>query len=80
MHHYHLDKAIADDYQNFIVEEHLSPKGAITGFFEDGTGQHAVGFEANGNKENSSWHYVLIYDRENKRVKVIKYDYKKYQS
>lgn len=79
-HHYSLDKAVTDDYQNFISTNHLSPDGAIPGFFEDGTGQRAVQFEAESNSENASWHYVLIYDRGGKRVKVIKYGYKRYMS
>ena len=71
-HHYHLDKAIMDDYQDFIRKDNLFVSGAITGFYEDGTGQHAVEFEAFV-AGNESWHYAIIYDKENKRVKVVKY-------
>ena len=48
-------------------------------FFEDGMGQHAVEFEAFEHKKNASWHYVLIYDKQNKRINIIKYDYARYQ-
>jgi hypothetical protein len=54
--------------------------GAITGFYEDGAGQHAVEFVAFPPDENATWNYVLIYDKENKRIKEIKYGYTRYQS
>jgi hypothetical protein len=76
----HLDKIITDDYQDFITKNKLSTSGAITGFFEDETGQHAVGFEAFPPNENATWHYVLIYDKDNRRIKVIRYDYRSIQS
>lgn len=78
--HYHLDKAVVDDYQAFIKENRLSPNGALTGFYEDGAGQHAVSFEANPYDQNSTWRYTLIYDKNNKRIKVTKSDYHRYQS
>jgi hypothetical protein len=74
-HHYQLDKAITDDYQDFIAKNKLFLAGAVTGFYEDGTGQRAVEFEAFPPGENTSWHYVLIYNKENKRIKLIKYGY-----
>lgn len=45
-------------------------------FFEDGTGQHAVTFESYSDAGiigGTSWEYVLIYDKNNKRVKTIRY-------
>ncbi len=77
-----LDKAIRDDYQDYIQK--MSPKqrnhvGPIQ-LFEDGTGQHAVKFEVFENNTNASWQHVLIYDKENKRIKVIKYGYTRYMS
>lgn len=71
-HHYQLDKSVADDYQNFIAKNNLDLIGAITGFYEDGTGRHAVEFE--GYKNHTSWHYVLIYNKDNKRINLIKYN------
>ena len=73
-HHYQLDKAIADDYQNFISDKKLFPyypPDTITGFYEDGTGQHAIQTTI---PQNGTWLvYVLIYDQSNARIKVIKY-------
>jgi hypothetical protein len=85
-HHYQLDKMITDDYQDFLKKNSLDTT-AITGFYEDGTGQRAVEFEAfeigpnvKTSEINTSWHYVLIYDKENKRIKTIKYGCLHYQS
>ena len=71
--HYHLDQAIVEDYQNFIADKKKFPypPNTITGFFEDGKGQRAVALRIG--IDGTSWVYVLIYDRDNKRVKVIKY-------
>ena len=76
----HLDKTITDDYQDFIKKNGLAPDGAITGFYEDGKGQHAVEFAAFPPDQNATWNYVLIYDNENKRIKVIKWNHVRYQS
>jgi hypothetical protein len=78
-HHYQLDKAITDDYQDFIAKNKLDTLSAITGFYEDGTGQHAIEFEA-FNSGNTSWQYALIYDKEDKRIKVIRYNQRRYHS
>ena len=71
------DKAIGDDYHAYI--DKLSPKERNglrpTFYFEDGNGQHAVAIEIgiDGIWEGTYWKHVLIYDKENKRIKVIKY-------
>jgi hypothetical protein len=78
--HYHLEKSVTDDYETFIKTNNLKTFGPITGFFEDGTGQRAVEFEAFPGEPNASWNYVLIYNKENKRIRVIRYGYKRYQS
>jgi hypothetical protein len=75
-----LDKAITDDYQSFIAQNKLSLAGAITGFFEDGTGQHAIEFDTFPPNQNASLTYVLMYSKENKRIKVVKFGYRRYQS
>ena len=75
----HLNKAITDDYQTFIAQNKLYA-AAITGFYEDGTGQHAVQFEAFPPNQNASWQYVLVYDNKNKRIKAVKYGRIRYQS
>ncbi len=77
-----LDKAIQNDYQNYIQnlpEEKRKYIGAIN-LFEDGKGRHAVSIEIFESKVNASWRYALFYDKENKRVNVVKYGYRRYQS
>lgn len=76
----HLDNAISDDYHDFIIKNKLDLFGAIAGFYEDDTGQHAIEFEAFPPNQNATWHYVLIYTKENKRIKVIKYGYRRFLS
>ena len=41
------------------------------GFFEDGTGQRAVQFQIG--LKGTWWVYVLIYDQNDKRTRVVKY-------
>jgi hypothetical protein len=70
----HNNKAITDDYKDYI-EKNLSAEerkylGTIF-YFEDGTGQHAVKIEIGLN--GTWWEHVLIYDKDNKRIKTIKY-------
>src|SRR5437764_14506716 len=68
-----LDKAIRDDYEDYIKKlppEHLSFIGTIW-FFEDGTGQHAVSIERG--IRGKYWHNVLFYNQENHRAKVVIY-------
>src|SRR6266567_3226907 len=67
------DKAIRDDYQDYINK--LPPKkrnyvGSVF-FFEDGAGQQAVQIEID--LDGTRWEHVLIYDKNNKRVKEVKY-------
>jgi hypothetical protein len=71
------NKTVSDDYHAYINK--LPPKerkdvGSVF-YFEDGTGRHAVAIEVsiNGIFEGTEWKHVLIYDNENKRIKVIKY-------
>ena len=69
----YLDQAIRDDYQGYI--QTLSPEerrsaGPIH-LFEDEMGQHAVKIDIGVN--GTSWEHVLIYDKDNKRIKTIKY-------
>jgi hypothetical protein len=74
------NKAISDDYHDYISK--LSPEerkyvGPLQ-FFEDGAGQHAVEIEIALN--GTWWFHVLIYDKNNQRVKVIKYSPGGYRS
>jgi hypothetical protein len=69
------DQTIVKDYQDYI-QETLSGKGYFIDenniwFFKDGSGQHAIKIEI---PLNGVWReHVLIYDKDNKRIKVIKY-------
>jgi hypothetical protein len=67
------DQIIEKDYQDYIHKfspEERKYTGPIS-FFEDGTGQHAVVIEVDLN--GTAWNHVLFYDKDNKRIKVIKY-------
>ena len=67
------DPSIVSDYQNYI--ENLSPEEkrnmGPTLFFEDGTGQHAIDIVTG--ISGRLWRHILIYDKEDKRIKTIKY-------
>jgi hypothetical protein len=71
------DNVINKDCQDFIqilpIEQRQS---AVFGnCYEDGTGRHAVQIEVRveGLLSGIIWEYVLIYDQNDKRVKVVKY-------
>ena len=68
-----LDKAIVDDYHDYIQKLPAKARNGMGPifFYEDGTGQHAVAIETGWN--GTDWIYVLIYDKNNKRVSVVKY-------
>ena len=74
------DQVIVIDYQNYIQK--LPPdekKFAYPNhFYEDGMGQHAVQIEIPLN--GTWWEHVLIYDKDNKRIKTIKYSSGSYRS
>jgi hypothetical protein len=74
------DSTITKDYQDYIQklpsEEKRSARA--NGYYENGTGQHAVQIEVALN--GTWWNHVLIYDKTNKRIKVIKYSPGKYRS
>ena len=75
-----LDVAIKDDCQNYI--HGLPPKKwqfvNSTDFFENGVGQHAASIIIGIN--GTWWKHILIYDKDNKRIKVIKYSTGYYRS
>jgi len=77
-----LDKAIKDDYRDYIQnlppEERKFIDDNNIWFYEDMTNQHAVRIEIG---LNHVWYeHVLIYDRNNKRIKVIVYANGRYMS
>ena len=68
------NKAITNDYKNYI--QTLSPDEQkfiplVCNCYKDETGQHAVEITIGLNHTN--WRHVLIYDKDNKRIKTIKY-------
>jgi hypothetical protein len=77
------NRAITDDYKAYIKDLSLQTEDFVgaTDFFENGTGQHAVRIQIGMHRkwwdwmpENGThWEHILIYDKDNKRVKVIKY-------
>jgi hypothetical protein len=65
--------SITNDYHAYI--EQLPPEerkgvGPIQ-FYSNDTGGHAVRIEIA--MDGTDWGHVLIYDRQNKRIKVVKY-------
>ena len=77
-----LNQAIKDDYRNYVQTELLPKKYFIDEediwFYEDGTGQHAVRIDIPIN--GTYWEHVLIYNKDNKRIKLIKYSAGHYRS
>ena len=69
------DQFIEKDYNDYIQtlspeeKKYIGPYPAT--FFKDGTGQHAVKIEIGLN--GVWWEHVLIYDKNGKRVRTIKY-------
>jgi hypothetical protein len=67
------NKAVIDDYQDYIrnLPHHDRQFVGSINSLEDGTGQHAITIQEGIN--GTYWIHVLIYDKDNKRIKVIKY-------
>jgi hypothetical protein len=74
------NKLVVDDYQGYIKK--LPPDemklAYVNHVFEDGTGQHAVQIEIPLN--GKWWEHVLFYDKNNKRIKTVKYSSGGFQS
>jgi hypothetical protein len=76
------DPAILKDCQDYIqhqpsnIRDNVGPIGYLT----DGAVRHAVDVEIFVPGKNALWHYFLIYDTNNKRIKVIKYGYTRFMS
>jgi hypothetical protein len=73
-------QAITDDYKNYL--QTLSPEerkyAGLILFYKDGTGQHAVQIRIGLN--GTSWEHILIYDKDDKRIKATKYVSGRYAS
>lgn len=68
-----LDPAIAKDCNDYIshLPEEDKKTASIEGYFKDGKGGHAVKIRVG--THGPDWEHILIYDRQNRRIKVIKY-------
>ena len=75
-------QTIIDDYQNYIRNlsalERSSADDFHIKFYEGGESQRAV--EITINLNGTRWKHVLIYDHDNKRIRLIKYASSRYQS
>jgi hypothetical protein len=74
------DQVIVNDYQDYIQKIPLRQRGFVgsVDWLGDGMGQHAIDIKIG---VNGTWRdHVLIYDKENKRIKVIKYSNGGYRS
>ena len=76
----HANKTIMDDYQDYISK--LPPEERKRAnpifYFEDGTGNHAVSITIG--LKGTVWQHVLIYDKDNRRIKTVKYRSGNYMS
>jgi hypothetical protein len=74
------NQVIVNDYQNYIQK--LPPEerkyAGVSDWLKDGTGQHAIRITIGLN--GTVWEHVLIYDKDNKRIKTIKYSSGHYRS
>jgi hypothetical protein len=67
------NQVIVNDYQNYLQKLPSNERNhaRVSDWVKDGTGQHAIVIELALN--GTWWYHVLIYDKDNKRIKVIKY-------
>lgn len=74
------NKAISEDYKDYVHKLSADPDTFVGGvlFFEDGTGRHAV--QISQGVSGTWWIHDLIYDKDNKRIKTIKYKNGGYRS
>jgi hypothetical protein len=66
-------KAVEKDYQDYLQKLPSSerPYAGVQSWLTDGTGQHAIVIAVALN--GTDWGHVLIYDQNDKRIKVVKY-------
>ncbi|MGA2280588.1 MAG: hypothetical protein ABSG80_09825 [Verrucomicrobiota bacterium] len=76
--HSALDKAIKDNYQNYLQKHEPGYFSELPSFYEDGTGQHAV--EIRIGRDDEYTVYIFKYDKSNVRIKVMKFSDGGYRS
>ena len=67
-----LDKVVITDYNVYIEALPPAERVGVAGVqsFADDVGQHAVAITVNG--KDGAWMHVLVYDKQNKRLRVSK--------
>jgi hypothetical protein len=76
------NQTIEKDYQDYIQKLPSDQKGFVgtVHFFADGAGQHAIRIEVFEKNRNAAWQHVIIYDKEDIRIRVVRCGYHRYQS
>jgi hypothetical protein len=71
--HNQPDPAIERDYHDYIQKLPANQNDFIgtVDFLRDDTGRHAIHIKVGAN--NRWWEHVLIYDKDNRRIQVLKY-------
>ena len=74
------DERIDRDYHLYIQELSLDERNGLGPalYYKDGSGQHAIAIMIGIN--NRTWRHILIYDKDDHRIKTIKYVSGGYQS
>jgi hypothetical protein len=74
------NQTIVSDYQDYIqkLPPTEKPYSGVNDWLKDGTGQHAIVIEVALN--GTWWNHVLIYNKDDKRIKTIKYSPGHYRS
>lgn len=70
-------RTIVKDYQDYIQMLPTKQRNdvLVKHYYKDGTGQHAVQIEVGvtGIFNGTLWEHILIYDKDDKRIRVMKY-------
>ena len=66
-------QTVEKDYHEYLQTLPPNEKSVagVQSWLKDGTGQHAIVIQVPLN--GTSWRHVLIYDKDNKRIKTVKY-------
>jgi hypothetical protein len=74
-----VDAGIQEDYQSYIRQlPHSEERVGPTFLFEGPSGQHAMRMTSGLN--GTFWVHILIYDKDNKRIKTLRYASGHYRS